>query len=458
MKKLMYFVSFAVMTMLSVSCSNDELDNVTPPTNERVARTATLVFDGNKPSFDDAGTTRAVTDSWVDGSKVYLQFTVGKGRVDGVATYSASTQEWTIEYYGALQATNDGKCEAYYFENAGSADYQSVKLNYETAIYADKSATYSFEGNSVKVTANLKPMTGRIRLKGEPGQTCYVGGISYYNNYSLTNNSFTTNYYTQTRTTAKDGYSDYIYGFFADEDNKEIFFDDRDNNLSYTKVLGSNALSVGKSGYLNIPTMTNRSGWTVLAHKDFEVAGVSFRMIRVISDPLYSKQSYFIGETEVTQALWNAVMNNNPSSPKGDDLPVNKVSWNNCEEFLGKLNTKTNGEFGLPTQAQWQWAAKGGYLSKGYKYSGSNSAGEVAWYSGNSNSTIHPVKTKLPNEIGLYDMSGNVMEWTDKISTSSAYCCGGGFSQAVSNVQWNYYYSYNLTTSGNDIGLRLFMY
>ena len=453
MKKLMCYVSFAVMTLVSVSCSNDELDNVTPPTNERVARTAALVFDGNKPSFDDAGTTRAVTDSWVDGSKVYLQFTVGKGRVDGVAIYSASTQEWTIEYYGALQATNDGKCEAYYFENAGSADYQSVKLNYETAIYADKSATYSFENNSVKVTANLKPMTGRIRLKGDPGQTCYVVGISYYSKYSLTDNSFAKNYYTQTITTARDGYSDYIYGFFADEDNKEIIFDDRDNNLSYTKVLGSNALSVGKSGYLNIPTMTNRSGWTVLTHKDFEVAGVSFRMIRVIST-----ESYYVGETEVTQALWNAVMNNNPSSPKGDNLPVNNVSWNNCEEFLGKLNTKTNGGFWFPTREQWQWAAKGGYLSKGYKYSGSNSAGEVAWYSGNSNSTIHPVKTKLPNEIGLYDMSGNVGEWTDKISTSSAPCCGGNYYQADSYVQWNYSYSYNITTSDNKIGLRLFMY
>lgn len=459
MKKIMCFVSFAVMALMSVSCSNDELDNVTSLTNERVAHTATLVFDGNKPSFDDEGTTRAATDSWANGSKVYLQFTVGNGRVDGVATYTASTQEWSVEFYGALQATNDGKCEAYYFENAGTADYKSVTLTHATAIYVDKSASYSFEDNTVKVTANLKPMTGRMRLKGESNLTFYADGISFYTEYSITNNSFVTDNSTVTGNTAKDGYSSYIYGFFADQDNKEILFNDKDNNVAYTKVLGSNALSVGKSGYLNIPSLTSRSGWELLRYKDYEVGNVSFRMIRVVADFNTITKSYYIGETEVTQALWKAVMNNNPSNPTGDNLPVNGISRILCLQFIQKLNSKIGADFFLPTLEQWQFAAKGGNMTKGFTYSGSNNINDVAWYDSNSNSTTHEVKTKVPNEIDIYDMSGNVSEWTDsKYNNSYYYLLGGcwAWNEAYARLSYtNYTYPDN---TDNGYGLRLASY
>lgn len=121
--------------------------------------------------------------------------------------------------------------------------------------------------------------------------------------------------------------------------------------------------------------------------------------------------SYAIGQTEVTQALWAAVMGSNPSNFKGDDLPVEKVSWNDCQTFITKLNQLTGKNFRLPTEAEWEYAARGGKQSKGYKYSGSNTLSDVAWYTENSSSKTHPVATKQPNEMGLYDMSGNVMEW-----------------------------------------------
>ncbi len=121
--------------------------------------------------------------------------------------------------------------------------------------------------------------------------------------------------------------------------------------------------------------------------------------------------SYYIGETEVTQALWQAVMGNNPSSFKGDNLPVETVSWNDCQEFIRKLNALAGKKFRLPTEAEWEFAARGGTKSCGYKYSGSNTIGDVAWYNGNSEMKTHSVKTKSPNELGLYDMSGNVWEW-----------------------------------------------
>ena len=126
--------------------------------------------------------------------------------------------------------------------------------------------------------------------------------------------------------------------------------------------------------------------------------------------------SYSIGETEVTQALWVAVMGSNPSVFKGNlNHPVEYITWDKCQEFITKLNQMTGRNFRLPTEAEFEFAARGGNKSLGYKYSGSNNINDVAWWGyfdgGNSGWCSHPVAQLLPNELGLYDMSGNVYEW-----------------------------------------------
>ncbi len=121
--------------------------------------------------------------------------------------------------------------------------------------------------------------------------------------------------------------------------------------------------------------------------------------------------SFYIQKTELTQELWVAVMGSNPSKNKCENCPVESVRWTDVKAFIEKLDSISGKKYRLPTEAEWEYAARGGKLSKGFKHAGSDDADEVAWHYDNSKIIIRPVAQKKPNELGLYDMSGNVAEW-----------------------------------------------
>lgn len=165
--------------------------------------------------------------------------------------------------------------------------------------------------------------------------------------------------------------------------------------------------------------------------------------------------SFYICKYEVTQKLWVAVMGDNPSEMQGDDLPVEQVNWNDCQTFISKLNKLSGKHYRLPTEAEWEYACRGGKYSKGYKYSGSNDIDEVAWYDNNSDGKTHPVGQKLPNELGLYDMSGNVWEWCQDMHEGTGMCRGGSWIHNARNCDPSLPNETPQSFYINSLGLRL---
>lgn len=234
--------------------------------------------------------------------------------------------------------------------------------------------------------------------------------------------------------------------------------------LARQLLLGGSSSSksnTGNSTYVQQSSTTPNQQSQV---REIEVNGVKFKMIYVAggtftmgataeqigyqNDETPAHQvtlsDYFIGETEVTQELWYAVMGNNPSYfPRSSRNPVEQVSWYDCQSFIRKLNQLTGLRFRLPTEAEWEFAARGGNCSKGYKYSGSNRIDDIAWYRGNSGNATHEVATCYPNELGIYDMSGNVWEWcSDWYGSYSSMAqtdpsgAGSGFSRVLRGCSW----------------------
>ena len=387
--------SLLLATLTLSACNSDEdffpENNAGSPTDTaRVVHTAKMRLNGDRAAFtgEDESTSRearATSSSWKEGDKLYLQFTVGSERVDGVAIYKASTDEWDVQYYGSVTSGEKAKCEVYFFEGAPSASLTKVTLDATTAIYADKAATYILQEGTMTVTAHLSPLTGRLRFKGESGTACNTYGFESYTEYDITTNTLSKETVAQISTTiASDGYTPYIYGVFADESNKTIYVQGKntENLLLFSRTLPSSALSQGNSGWMNLPTYTSRNGWKMdITGNIFTVKGITFGMVLVEggtftmgatseqtgaeSDESPAHQvtlsNYYIGETEVTQALWQAVTGYSPVSDDsswyfwsysdgiGDNYPAYDICYTDVKSFITKLNALTGVTFRMPT-------------------------------------------------------------------------------------------------------------
>lgn len=191
----------------------------------------------------------------------------------------------------------------------------------------------------------------------------------------------------------------------------------------------------------------------------FEVNRTSFDMVFVESD-IDGMDSFYIGKTPVTQDQWMSVMGDNNSEFFDDDtLPVESVEWIECLKFAVKLSLITGKTFWLPTEQEWMYAAHGGKKTKGYMYSGSDNLGDVAWYEDNAEGSTHPVAMKQPNELGLYDINGNVWEFCyDLDSYNNSICCGGSFDSSDYEKLDNYRDDQEAVGFVScDIGLRVIL-
>lgn len=447
------FVMASALTAFTACSSSDDLSSKTQADKDGL-HTITMKLVGGCEQYDAKGQSRTAGEpsvGWADGAKLYLQFSNGDKLVSGNATYSKATDAWTVSYYGSLATDASATCQAYYFDNTTAGNGEVVQLSANSAIYEDANGAYVFDGENLTVRANLKPKTGRMRFTSTKSDELVLVGITHYASYDPATNTFFTSVAPVNATVDEtSGYTPYIYGYFTDEESPSLGLVENDSE-AYTMACPSTMYQAGESGYLDVPTVASHNGWAT--GLNFTVNGVSFKMIPVAND----QNSFLIGETEVTEELYHALMDGTTSTPY---KPIVGETYSSFLVFLTKLQANTSLEFRLPTATEWQFAAIGGKKTQNYKYSGSNTPSDVAWYSENC-SSIQNVKQKQPNELGIYDMSGNAAEFVDNGNSSPSYkyyyYYGGSYKSAASSITptsndciYTYY-----SPSDPEIGIRL---
>lgn len=444
--RIIQMLMAVVMVLALGSCSSDDLSEVE---NQNGKKTVKMEFVGKVIGFDQQGSskvivqTRATSSSWNDGDKIYITFYNGSTLVPGEATYS-SASGWSVSYDGNLATGSNLKCEARYFVNATFSSSSLVSLNANSEIYEDLNATYAYSNGSLTVTATLSPKTGRIRFTGKSGEKIYTTGISVYTTFSPAINTFSTSNAMITSTVASNGSTPYIYGYFTNNDRNLGLVG---SDYAFTRTCTSSMLNVGESGYMAIPSEASHYNWRSGLY--VKASGVEFKMIPVAG---LESGFFLMAETETTEALYKSVNGTSSTS----QFPVDAVSYSEISSFIEKLNNETKLNFSLPSAEQCIYAAKGGNKSQNYTYSGSNTPGDVAWYAANCTSK-QKVKTKAPNELGIYDMSGNVGEIHLGVYYDYIGIYGGNYKSKSSSIGINSYVTEESNYKNVGVGFRLIL-
>ena len=352
-------------------------------------------------------------------------FTIGKGDmtpisvslVSALATLSVSCPTPAVSLYvdkksvGSLPWSGNLKEGMHLLEvrkDGYRSQQKTIQLAQQQKLDVAFDALSAIQGN---LSVNFKPFGSDVYVDGvKVGQSPRVfnGVLVGNHNVEIRKSGYTTSRQT---VMISEGQTASISGSLTSSTSSSSA-----NTLSSSgSSLSGNALTISVKNGINIEMVKVEAGsFNMGAAPEMENPYEDEKPVHRVT----LTNNYYIGKYEVTQALWQAVMGSNPSDFKGDNLPVEKVSWDDCQDFISKLNAMTGKRFRLPTEAEWEFAARGGNKSRGYQYSGSYNIDDVAWYSDNSGFKTHAVGTKQPNELGLYDMTGNVHEWCQDRSGS----------------------------------------
>ena len=450
-KTIIGCVSVVLMAGVVLSCSKSiELPDAEDIIQETGLKTCSMTLDGGVSGFGQDGEqvlTKATSSAWEDGDLLYVTFYNGETIVSGTAIYSSSAG-WSISYDGDLAGGTGLKCEVRHFVNATFANASLVTINTETEIYEDVDGSYEYDGTTLSVKAHMTPKTGRIRFKGTAEEVIHLTGISVYTTYAPALNKFSDIKSMIALTVGSDGYTPYVYGALANE-NKKLGLIGSD--FAFTRTCTDEILKVGDSGYMTIPSENSHNKWSSGLY--VSVGDVEFKMIAVAG---HTDGFFLIGETEITRGLYNIVAGE--TSAANANNPKTGLSYSGFYTFVQNLNSQTQLAFSLPSKDQWLYASIGGNQSQGFTYSGSNNPRDVAWYEVNSEGKSHPVKQLAPNELGIFDMSGNVAELTSTNNGGSGYAryyyaLGGHYNSTATSL--------TSTLSCNDaqgeIGARLML-
>ena len=387
-----------------------------------------------------------------DQAAVFFTLESGGNRLMLKSQYSASAGTWSLSHirqfdngfswettqFTDLAPFSSGTCECYYFEDSNGAPIRDtwvaaydnrpyVNLGGTSAVYVDKNARYSIIDGELSVAAYLTPLTGRIRFNPPVGGTdswsLNLYNVRYYERYYLTSEGLVSSTKGLYQGNQAETQGQYLYCEFANPDQKvlSLYASGRNYSNYYVREFTEDILAPGSSCTDNMPSKTNHNEWYCYDSQVYDnislkfVVPGTFQMGGTDAGPVHQvtlTKSFYMGFTEVTRSAWYNVMGS-PASYSGSDLPVTGKTWEEVQEFITVLNAKSGRTYRLPTEAEWEYAARGAQSSNGYRFSGSDICSEVAVWNGNADSKVLSVQSKNPNEWSFYDMSGNASEWVN---------------------------------------------